>query len=242
MEHQAERQRMAELDLQKARYEALLAERRYAAGDRGNRLIAAQLERNWEAVLRRVEPCEARVASVSATVPAADVPDFAELGDDLQAAWNALIRTTRARRQLFRTLIINIIADVGEAAYEVILTIHWQGRGQHSQLRLTKSKSGKYGCRMPEEVVGGADSPGVAELVRALHEGDVAIWRLGQPLRNLIDPVAWIEAVGPELRSLIKTPDATASMGRVPVQLFGSSIGFKSGSFLERTLVGLRDA
>jgi hypothetical protein len=44
MEDQGERQRMAELELQQARYEASLAERRYAACDPDNRLIAAQLE------------------------------------------------------------------------------------------------------------------------------------------------------------------------------------------------------
>ena len=53
------RTRMVELDLQQARYEASLAERRYAACDPDNRLIAAQLENSWEAALRRVEAYEA---------------------------------------------------------------------------------------------------------------------------------------------------------------------------------------
>jgi hypothetical protein len=39
---------------QQARYEASLAERRYAACDPDNRLIAAQLEKSWEAALQRV--------------------------------------------------------------------------------------------------------------------------------------------------------------------------------------------
>ncbi len=55
-----ERQRVAELDLQQARYEASLAEWRYAACDPDNRLIAAQLEHSWEATLQRVQACEAR--------------------------------------------------------------------------------------------------------------------------------------------------------------------------------------
>ena len=45
MESQDERRRALELELQQARYEASLAERRYAACDPDNRLIAAQLER-----------------------------------------------------------------------------------------------------------------------------------------------------------------------------------------------------
>ena len=61
MEAQAEQRRIAELELQQARYEASLAERRYAACDPDNRLIAAQLEKSWEAALQRVRLCEQRI-------------------------------------------------------------------------------------------------------------------------------------------------------------------------------------
>ena len=45
MEARGEQQRIVELELQQARYEASLAERRYAACDPDNRLIAARLRR-----------------------------------------------------------------------------------------------------------------------------------------------------------------------------------------------------
>jgi hypothetical protein len=48
-----------ELELQQARYESSLAERRYAACDPDNRLIAVQLENSWEAALCRLETCQA---------------------------------------------------------------------------------------------------------------------------------------------------------------------------------------
>jgi hypothetical protein len=52
-----DRQRLAELELQQAQYDASLAERRYAACDPDNRLIAAQLERAWEtAAFRAARP------------------------------------------------------------------------------------------------------------------------------------------------------------------------------------------
>ncbi|WP_210235141.1 hypothetical protein [Mesorhizobium sp.] len=70
---------MIEMDLQQARYEASLAERRYAACDPENRLIAAQLERNWEATLRRVETCEARLSEVQRMEPVDANPDFTGL-------------------------------------------------------------------------------------------------------------------------------------------------------------------
>ena len=69
LEGEAQRRQMVELDLQQARYEASLAERRYAACDPDNRLIAAQLEKSWEATLRRVEACEARLNEKCARTP-----------------------------------------------------------------------------------------------------------------------------------------------------------------------------
>src|SRR3954469_14312475 len=98
VESQAERQRIVELDLQQALYEAGLAERRYAACDPDNRLIAAQLEKNWEDALRRVEDCRSRLAARDAPDPAPPRPDFAGLPADLASAWTAPGVTTRARQ------------------------------------------------------------------------------------------------------------------------------------------------
>lgn len=152
LQMQAEQQRVVELELQQARYEASLAERRYAACDPENRLIAAQLEKSWEASLRRIEACQARLAAVQTSEEAATPPDFAGLATDLEAAWNAPSVSMRARQRLLRALVVEIIADVDDVAREVILTIHWRG-GQHSQLRVRKRKSGEHSCRTPEEAL-----------------------------------------------------------------------------------------
>ena len=152
MESRSEQQRVVELDLQQAQYEASLAERRYAACDPDNRLIAAQLEKSWEAALRRVQACEARLQAVRMPEPTAAPPDFGGLADDLSAAWNAPGVTMRARQRLLRALVVDIIADVDDKAREIILTIHWRG-GQHSQLRVRKPKSGESTCRTPEEAL-----------------------------------------------------------------------------------------
>ena len=152
MEARGEKQRIVELELQQARYEASLAERRYAACDPDNRLIAAQLEKCWEAALRRVETCQARLEAVQRPEPAVVPPDFTGLANDLGAAWNAPGVTMRTRQRLLRALVTDIIADVDDATREVVLTIHWRG-GQHSQLRVRKPKSGEHGCRTPEEAL-----------------------------------------------------------------------------------------
>lgn len=152
MERMNERRHILELDLQKARYEASLAERRYAACDPDNRLIAAQLEKSWETALRQVEACQARVEPAHDITQPANAADFLGLANDLETAWTSPNVSMRSRQQLLRALVVDIIADVDEAVRDVILTIHWRG-GQHSQLRVRKPKSGEHGCRTPDEAL-----------------------------------------------------------------------------------------
>lgn len=152
MEIQREQRRIVELELQQARYEASLAERRYAACDPDNRLIAAQLEKSWEVALQRVQACEGRLAALEKPNPTPATPDFAGLAEDLEVAWNAPGVTMRSRQQLLRALIADIIADYDQDSREIVLTIHWRG-GQHSQFRTRKPQSGEHGCRTSDEAV-----------------------------------------------------------------------------------------
>jgi len=153
METLEEQRRIVELELQQAHYEATLAERRYAACDPENRLIAAQLEKVWETALRRVQTCETRLDTIGTTTPDPTVvPDFTGLAGDLNTAWNAPDVTMRVRQQLVRALIADIIADVDDVTHEIILTIRWQG-GQHSQLRIRKPRPGEHECRTPDEAL-----------------------------------------------------------------------------------------
>ena len=152
MELQSERRRIVELELQQAQYEASLAERRYAACDPDNRLIAAQLEKSWEATLLRVQTCEVRLAAIETPGSTAPIPDFVGLAENLDAAWNAPGVTMRSRQQLLRALIAEIIADYDDSLREIVLTIHWRG-GQHSELRVPKPKSGEHGCRTTDDAI-----------------------------------------------------------------------------------------
>jgi DNA invertase Pin-like site-specific DNA recombinase len=147
-----DRRHIAELELQQAQYDASLAERRYAACDPDNRLIAAQLEKAWEAALQRVEECRQRLDGMREQDAVTACPDLAGLADDLSAAWNAPKTTMRTRQRLVRALITEIIADVDEAAGEIVLVIHWKG-GQHSELRVRKPKTGEHGCNTPEQAL-----------------------------------------------------------------------------------------
>jgi DNA invertase Pin-like site-specific DNA recombinase len=145
MERQAERRRILDLELQQVRYEASRAERRYAACDPENRLIAATLEKNWETALRRVRDCETRLEETMLCAPAPTVPDLTGIAQDLEAAWKNVSVTMRSRQQLTRALVNDITVDIDESAREIVLIIHWKG-GQHSELRLSKPRSGGHEC------------------------------------------------------------------------------------------------
>jgi DNA invertase Pin-like site-specific DNA recombinase len=147
-----DRRRIAELELQQAQYDSSLAERRYAACDPDNRLIAAQLEKAWETALQRVERCREQLDRMQTPDGNAACPDFTGLSDDLSAAWKAPRTTMRTRQRLVRALITEIVADVDEAAGEIVLIIHWKG-GQHSELRVRKPRTGEHGCRTSEEAL-----------------------------------------------------------------------------------------
>jgi Recombinase zinc beta ribbon domain len=164
-DREKDRRQIAALELKQARYDASLAERRYAACNPDNRLIAAQLEKAWDA-LQRVESCQQRLNGMLTVNTKQPSPDLTRLADDLAAAWKSPQTTMRTRQRLVRALITEIIADVDETAREVVLVIHWKG-GQHraarraklrrqqrvAELRVRKPKSGEHSCRTSEETL-----------------------------------------------------------------------------------------
>lgn len=152
-QEQDDARRLRELELQQARYEARPAERRYAACDPDNRLVATQLEARWEECMRRIAAIEQQLLpQTERTKHGHGEPALQDLAADLEAAWNAPGATMRTRQRLVRALVEEIIADVDEAASEVVLTIHWKG-GQHSQVRARKPRTGEHRNRASEEVV-----------------------------------------------------------------------------------------
>jgi hypothetical protein len=51
-----------------------------------------------------------------------------------------------------RTLIEEIIVDIDQAANQVVMLIHWSG-GRHTELRITKPKTGEHNHKTATEAV-----------------------------------------------------------------------------------------
>jgi len=148
---QDERTRALELEVEQARYEAQLAQRRYESVDPDNRLVAGELEARWNEALARLRQSERRLADKTGNEQSVDVERFHRVAEDLSFAWTSPATDMRTKQRLVRTLIEEIVADVDDTLREVILTIHWKG-GVHSEHRVRKPRSGEHRKRAPEEV------------------------------------------------------------------------------------------
>jgi DNA invertase Pin-like site-specific DNA recombinase/predicted DNA-binding transcriptional regulator AlpA len=118
-------------DVERSRYEAQRAERRYRAVDPDNRLVARGLEAEWEKALRSLQSAENELACFERQQPrplsAQDRKDVLSLGSDLDRVWSAPTTTDRDRKELLRTLLQEVIIAVDRDANQAHLTLRWYG-------------------------------------------------------------------------------------------------------------------
>lgn len=157
-------------EVDRARYQAGLAERRYMAVDPDNRLVARGLEADWETKLAALAAAEAELARKQAARPAGLDPDERKtllcLGSDLTAVWKAPTTTDRDRKELLRSLLEEVVIDVDRDAGQARLALRWRG-GALSELRVTL-KAKQPTIRTDEDTI---------DLIRRLacHHPDAAI-------------------------------------------------------------------
>jgi DNA invertase Pin-like site-specific DNA recombinase len=139
-------------DLQAARYAAGRAFQQYDAIDPANRLVAAELEARWNKALAQVAEVEARIAAHDGITPAREMvtpASLTDLADNLQSVWQAPATDARLRKRIVRTVVQEVIADLDEAAGEIVLLIHWVG-GVHTELRLPRRRRGQRNSTSPD--------------------------------------------------------------------------------------------
>jgi DNA invertase Pin-like site-specific DNA recombinase len=100
--------------VERAAYDARLAERRYRAVDPDNRLVAAELERAWEGALRAEEAAREAAEQFDRELqpPALDPALRAQLGDlgpALPALWASGRLTPAHQKELLRSLIRRVV-------------------------------------------------------------------------------------------------------------------------------------
>lgn len=120
--------------LQRLRYEVDLARRRYEKVDPDNRLVAGELERQWEEALRELTAAqqeierhsEERDKIIPLKVPGTLREAFSSLGESLPARWQDDTLNQAQRKALLRCLIDKVVLERVRPDH-VAVRIVWRG-------------------------------------------------------------------------------------------------------------------
>ena len=127
--------------LERAGYQAERARRQYQLVEPENRLVARQLEKDWEAALaerqRLGEEYDRFTAACPRTLTAAEREQIRALAGDLPAVWDAPTTTDADRKQLIRHLVEQVRITVLGISEEVDVEVTWAG-GHRTAGRVTR--------------------------------------------------------------------------------------------------------
>jgi DNA invertase Pin-like site-specific DNA recombinase len=119
------------LEVERTRYEAERAERRYRAVEPENRLVARGLETEWEKRLHDLAAAETELRRREQQRPNPIGPEQLKriqmLGSDIRQVWTAPAITDRDRKELLRTLLEEVILNLKRAEGHAHLTLRWRG-------------------------------------------------------------------------------------------------------------------
>jgi DNA invertase Pin-like site-specific DNA recombinase len=123
--------RQRQLQVERAEYEAQLAERRYQEVDPANRLVAATLERRWNEALAALEEQQRALADFcianTRTATEEQRARLLALATDFPRLWSAPTTSPKDRKRLLRVLVKDITLQKFVETREVVLRIRWQG-------------------------------------------------------------------------------------------------------------------
>lgn len=144
------------LAVERARYEADKAERRYRAVEPENRLVARGLETEWEQCLRELDHAQAELARRQqqrpTTLTTTERDALLALGHDLKRVWWAPTTTPRDRKELLRALLEEVIIAVFRDDARAHLTLRWRG-GRLTELDVSLPRSRPATVRTDEDTL-----------------------------------------------------------------------------------------
>ena len=144
------------LEVERARYEAARAERRYRAVEPENRLVVRGLEREWDERLRDLERAEAELTTRERRRPRALTAEerqtLVTFGMDLRLVWSAPTTSDRDRKELLRTLLEEVLVTLEQEKTRAHLTLRWRG-GATSELNVILTGSRPATVRTDEDTV-----------------------------------------------------------------------------------------
>jgi DNA invertase Pin-like site-specific DNA recombinase len=119
------------LEVERTRYEADRAARRYRNVEPENRLVARGLEAEWEKRLGELAAAEMELRRREQQRPnslgSEQLQRIQMLGSDIRLVWSAASTTDRDRKELLRTLLEEVILNLKRAEGHAHMTLRWRG-------------------------------------------------------------------------------------------------------------------
>jgi len=123
--------RQWQMRLERAEYEAALAERRYQEVDPSQRLVAGTLERRWNDALLEVEDLKEQAAEFqrqqARVITEEQKAKVLALATDLPRLWHASTTQAKDRKRMLRLLIKDITVEKLLRPKQLLVHIRWQG-------------------------------------------------------------------------------------------------------------------
>src|SRR5258707_3121970 len=164
--------RQWQMRLERAEYEAALAERRYQEVDPSQRLVAATLERRWNAALLQWEEVKKQAAEFqrqeTRVATAEQKAKVLALARDLPRLWRAPTTEAKDRKRMLRLLIKDITVEKCNQK-QLAVHIRWQG-GACSDLCVQIPPNRADCVRYPAAVV-----DHVRDLAQSLPNAEIAV-------------------------------------------------------------------
>jgi DNA invertase Pin-like site-specific DNA recombinase len=164
--------RQWQMRLERAEYDAALAERRYLEVDPSQRLVAATLERRWNAALLHLEELKQQASLFRQRQSRVATPEqkarVLALATEFPRLWCAPTTQAKDRKQILRLLIKDITVAKSAIPKQIVAHIRWQGNSCTTLVvQLPPNRADRV--RYPADVV-----DRVRDMATHLHDADIA--------------------------------------------------------------------
>jgi len=164
--------RQWQMRLERAEYEAALAERRYQEVDPSQRLVAGTLERRWNDALLQWEDLKKQAAEFqrqeARVTTAEQKAKVLALATDLPRLWHAPTTQAKDRKRMLRLLIKDMTVEKLPHPKQLLVHIRWQG-GACSDLCVQLPPNRADRVRYPAAIV-----ERVRNLAQSVPDGEIA--------------------------------------------------------------------
>jgi len=224
-DRRARSDRALALRVERARYEAIRAERAFHACEPDNRLVARSLETRWEKKLRELKDTEAELAEhvVPSSEPSRE--QIEALARNLPALWAANSTAQRDRKRLLRALIADVTLTSQPNSRELQVGIRWRSGAaeQHAVQRPLKPADAQRTPSLAVELIRRlAPDHTNAQIAEQLNATGLQTRKHGPFAAKHVQWIRW--------RHKIPYPTTWAHDGELTVRQTAQTLGISTGT------------